>query len=79
MTLQHSRLSFGQAVRRAKRAGQLRQYRRTSTERVAVVADRQVERLVRRSEAPFLNWARRPEWDGADTSDAWSGGFAENH
>ncbi len=57
--LQHSRRSFGQAVRRAKRAGRLRQYRRTSTERLAVVGQGEVIRYAARTDAPFAEWARR--------------------
>jgi hypothetical protein len=79
-TLTHSRLSFGQAVRAAKRAGLLRQYRRTSSERLAVVSGGRVLRYGNGyADHLPMEWAKAREHDGADTSEAWAGGFAENH
>ena len=65
-TLIHSRLTFGQAVRAAKRAGRWRQYRRTSTERLAAVGNGTVL-CWGNGYADHLpmDWAKPREWDGA--------------
>jgi hypothetical protein len=65
-TITHSRLSFGQAVRAAKRAGSLRQYRRTSTERLAVVSGGTVLRYGNGyADHLPMEWMRPTGQDGA--------------
>jgi hypothetical protein len=79
-TLTHSRLSFGQALRAAKRTGSLRQYRRTSCERLAVVSGGTVLRYGNGyADHLPMEWVKPWEQDGSDTSESWAGGFAENH
>ena len=67
----HSRVSFGQTVRAAKRAGQLRYYQRTMRERIAVLAGGAVHQLAcpsyraqcehRQAATGRARWARQAE------------------
>jgi hypothetical protein len=72
-TLMHNRLSFGQAVRRAKRTGALRYYRCNAHRRLAVLTDGTFHAFRGHTGLSIDNdWNKPREYDGAtDAGTNW--------